>query len=230
MISKRRIEVYPYKMSWDDNGAPSVMDGTLSFAICMRPLRNTAEVDDIIFAFSDLDIKASPFRLLYVWVVKQKLKPIDYYDMPISAGREDNIYERVNRQFERKPLALHHNCCYTGAGTVYHPVYKHTLYRPNYRGVADALPELIQESTKRDWVNRGLANILLSDKYKQFRSVVLPSASDGSDEYKAQFPLVAALIPKIRQMHRTDISSDLRAELLALARLHLPQPGAVPND
>lgn len=218
-------------MSLDDNGAPCVMNGTLSFAICMRPLRNSVKEDDIIVAFSDPYIKASPFRLLYVWVVKKKLTPIDYYENPDYALREDNIYERIKGQFERKPLALHHNCYYTGLGTVYHPVYKHTLCRGlNYRGVADPLLAKIQESTKGDWVNRGVANILISTNYKQFRSAVRPSPSDGSDEYKAQFPLVASLVPEIRQMHRTDISDDLRAELLALARLYLPQPEAVPND
>jgi hypothetical protein len=72
----------------------------------MRPLRNSSEEGDIIIAFSDPHIKESPFRLLYLWVVEQKLRPIDYYDKPISAGREDNIYEMINGQFERKPAAL----------------------------------------------------------------------------------------------------------------------------
>lgn len=63
------MNIGAYKMSLDDNGAPCVMPGSdlLSFAICMRPLRNSAEEGDIIVAFSDPYIKASPFRLLYVW-------------------------------------------------------------------------------------------------------------------------------------------------------------------
>ena len=75
--------------------------------------------------------------------------------------------------------------------------------------MADPLLAKIQESTKGDGVNLGKANILLSTNYKQF--------PDGSDEYKAQFPLVASLVPEIRQMHRWDHSDDPRAELLALA-------------
>ena len=219
---KERVEVGVYKMSTDNNGAPCIMDDTLSFGICMRPLRNSAKEGDIIIAFSDPDIKASPFRLLYVWVVERKLRPNQYYGTPLSAGRDDDIYEMVNGQFERKPLARHHNWYYHGKGAVPHPIYKNTLYRPNYRGVADPLPDKIEASTKGDGVNSGKANILLSTNYKQFPAGLCIDPN--------KFPLITALVPEIRQMHRWDHSPERRAELLVLARMHLPQPGAVPNE
>ena len=84
--------LYVYKMTADNGGAPCVWEGLLSLAICKGEIRRMAEKGSIIFGFGS---KKEPYNehLLYIAVVTQKLPPGEYYRNPCYEERPDCIYE-----------------------------------------------------------------------------------------------------------------------------------------
>ena len=70
--------IYFYKLTSDDGGAPCVTGDLLSLAICKPMIRSTAEMGDLIFGFV-ADSLHKDNRLIYVACVTRKLCEGKYY-------------------------------------------------------------------------------------------------------------------------------------------------------
>lgn len=61
-----------YKLTVDNDGAPCVVDGLLSLAICKPMIRRTAFPGDLIFGFAANSLHADN-RLIYIARVTEKI-------------------------------------------------------------------------------------------------------------------------------------------------------------
>jgi Nucleotide modification associated domain 2 len=71
-------DIYFYKLTADNGGAPCVRHGLLSLAICKPMIRKTAEEGDLTFGFAANSLHRDN-RLLYVARVTKKLADGEYY-------------------------------------------------------------------------------------------------------------------------------------------------------
>jgi Nucleotide modification associated domain 2 len=55
-MMEREIRYYVYKMTTDNGGAPCIVDGVLTLAICKPGIRSTAEKGDWLFGFGGQDL------------------------------------------------------------------------------------------------------------------------------------------------------------------------------
>ncbi len=81
--------LYFYKIT-NDGGAPCVMGGLLSLAICKPKIRKAAGRQDWLFGFGAQRLGE---RLIYVAEVTDKQYQGNYYRRPEFADRPDRIYE-----------------------------------------------------------------------------------------------------------------------------------------
>jgi hypothetical protein len=93
--------IYFYKLTRDDGGAPCVRNGILSLAICKPFIRASAKVGDTIFGFAANSL--SPDNpLIYIARVTGKLCNSEYYKTLLYKNRSDCIYEAVGDGFARR--------------------------------------------------------------------------------------------------------------------------------
>ena len=83
---------YVYKLTTDDGGAPCVVDGLLSLAICKPMIRRTAKPGDLIFGFAANSLHRDN-RLIYIARVTEALPDGLYYRRRAYSGRRDRIYK-----------------------------------------------------------------------------------------------------------------------------------------
>ena len=153
---ERVPDIYVYKMTCDNGGAPCVESGVLSLAICKPMIRRRAQKGDLVFGFGSKELGE---RLIYVAVVTEKPDRGSYYVDPKFSGRGDRIYfqdsdgnaqrradakyHRDNDQrprdvgvrFERAHVLLSKDFRYFGANGT-------TDYRSEYRRVADLVRQM----------------------------------------------------------------------------------------
>jgi hypothetical protein len=98
-------DIYVYKMTVDNGGAPCVRDGLLSLAICKPKIRRTAEKGALLFGFSG---KSDGERLLFVARITHKEHGAGYYIKPKYVGRPDRIYRDREGKAELRPGARYH--------------------------------------------------------------------------------------------------------------------------
>lgn len=85
-------DVYVYKLTADNGGAPCVYRGVLSLAICKPKIRRTAQRGDLIVGFGG---RALDDRFIYAAYVTDKLERGDYYKERRFHRRPDCIYRDV---------------------------------------------------------------------------------------------------------------------------------------
>jgi hypothetical protein len=100
--------IYFYKLTCDDGGAPCVQNGILSLAICKPFIRASAKVDDMIFGFAANSLSHDN-RLIYIARVTSKLCNGEYYKIRSFQRRGDCIYRPVGDQFARRTEARFHH-------------------------------------------------------------------------------------------------------------------------
>jgi hypothetical protein len=138
------IEVYIYKLTVDDGGAPCVHDGVWSLAICKPAIRSTAQEDNVILGFSGNDLYKNN-SLIYIARVTLPLGGRKYF-RDKYASRPDCIYEWDGRRFDRRPDAKFHSSLSDqehDLGT--HPNYKRATVllsagKENFRYFGDKCP------------------------------------------------------------------------------------------
>jgi hypothetical protein len=99
--------IYVYKMTTDNGGAPCVLDGLLSLAICKPEIRRMAKGKSIIFGFGAKKPEYDE-RLIYIAVVEEKLSKDEYYIDSRYTNRPDCIYQNKNGVAKRKGAAVFH--------------------------------------------------------------------------------------------------------------------------
>jgi len=98
-------DIYVYKMTADNGGAPCVWRGLLSLALCKPKIRKSAEVGSVICGFGGVDHRE---RLIYIAKVTHKPAVGAYYRSAKFANRPDCIYEDVSGRARRKSKAHYH--------------------------------------------------------------------------------------------------------------------------
>jgi hypothetical protein len=98
--------IYVYKMTTDNGGAPCVHRGLLSLSICKPMIRRCASVGDLVFGFGGRALRE---RLIYAAVITGKLVDGSYYWNRQFSRRPDRIYERAHDgRAMRRPDARFH--------------------------------------------------------------------------------------------------------------------------
>jgi hypothetical protein len=97
--------IYFYKLTSDDGGAPCVTGDLLSLAICKPMIRSTAEKGDLIFGFA-ADSLHKDNRLIYAACVTDKLRDGKYYKDAEYAKQSDCIYRYKDGRYFWKPGSL----------------------------------------------------------------------------------------------------------------------------
>jgi hypothetical protein len=85
-------ELYAHKMTHDAGIAPSVRNGILIQAICIKNTRGNAEPGDWICGISGEEVPGDWNRLIYFAKVERVLPGTDYYLEPEFQDRLDSIY------------------------------------------------------------------------------------------------------------------------------------------
>jgi hypothetical protein len=104
-MSDMEPDIYVYKMTTDNGGAPCVTGNLLSLAICKPKIRKTAGNGSFVFGFGGKDYQE---RLIYVACVTTKLEGGDYYRRPEYARRPDCIYRAEEGKAVRKARPRYH--------------------------------------------------------------------------------------------------------------------------
>jgi hypothetical protein len=85
---------FVYKCIADDGKAPCVDRNLLTLTICKPKIRESATVDDWIFAFGS-NSESPANRLIYIAKISKRLTGAEYFDLSKYEGRQDCIYERT---------------------------------------------------------------------------------------------------------------------------------------
>ena len=101
--------LYYYKLTSDNNGAPCLGDGgsLLSLAICKPMIRGKAKLCDLIFGFAASSLHEDN-RLIYIARITAKESDGNYFKKAKYSNRGDCIYEWKEGRFSRRKNALHH--------------------------------------------------------------------------------------------------------------------------
>jgi hypothetical protein len=114
---------YFYKLIVDNGGAPCIVNGLLSLAICKPMMRCTAEENDIVIGFAGNSLHADN-RLIYVARVTEQVKNGEYYRSGKYKQRPDCIYEWQDGRFEQRQGAVYHG----SPGDLVHDLGAHPTY------------------------------------------------------------------------------------------------------
>jgi hypothetical protein len=98
-------DIYVYKMTADNGGAPCVYRRLLSLAICKPVIRRTAKLGDLVFGFGGRRLGG---RLIYAARITHKPPTESYYRDPTFRGRPDCIYRKVGGRPKRLRNAQFH--------------------------------------------------------------------------------------------------------------------------
>src|SRR5215216_5791538 len=101
------MNIYFYKLTADNGGAPCVRYGLLSLAICKPMIRKTAREGDLIFGFAANCLHRDN-RLVYVARITKKLCGGDYYKDDRYSRRPDCIYRLSGTRFVWKRESAYH--------------------------------------------------------------------------------------------------------------------------
>lgn len=99
--------IYFYKLTADNGGAPCVQDGLLSLAICKPMIRSGAKPEDLIFGFAANSLHRDN-RLIYIARITNKVCNGGYYREKPFANRSDRIYEWRQSRIAWRRGAFHH--------------------------------------------------------------------------------------------------------------------------
>jgi hypothetical protein len=104
-MSDPKPDIFVYKMTTDNGGAPCVFNNLLSLALCKPKIRKTAEPESLIFGFGGKNYQE---RLIYVACVTRKLEGPTYYRESEYSSRPDCIYRVECGKAVRKASAVYH--------------------------------------------------------------------------------------------------------------------------
>lgn len=100
--------IFVYKLTCDNGGAPCVFDGTLSLAICKPRIRTSALKDDWIIGFGGRSVPELRDKLIYVARISEVKQAGGYYEGGMYADRPDCVYERVGSGYKYRDGKVYH--------------------------------------------------------------------------------------------------------------------------
>lgn len=101
--------IYVYKMTCDNGGAPCVHRKLLSLAICKPRIRTGARVGDWIVGFGGASIPELREKLIYVAKVTAVERDGGYYKTARYSGRPDCIYEGAGNGYRYREGSKYHS-------------------------------------------------------------------------------------------------------------------------
>lgn len=100
-------QIYCYKLTTDNNGAPCVTEELLSLAICKPMIRRTAQEGALLFGFAANSLDRHN-RLIYVAQLSQPITNGEYYTRDEYRHRPDCIYQKVGDGFRLRSNSQYH--------------------------------------------------------------------------------------------------------------------------
>ncbi|GAB3727091.1 hypothetical protein GCM10028862_03190 [Luteimonas pelagia] len=95
----RSGDIYVYKLTSDNGGAPCIHKDKLSLAICKPKIRTSAQTGDWILGFGGKSVAELKNKLIYIARVSSVIKDGEYYRDERYADRPDCIYEERAGRF-----------------------------------------------------------------------------------------------------------------------------------
>lgn len=105
----REGDIYLYKLTCDNGGAPCVHRGVLSLAICKPAIRKAAKEGDWIIGFGGKTVPDLKGRLIYVAKITSVEEDGGYYKDARYRGRPDRIYRFTDPGYEYIPRSRFHD-------------------------------------------------------------------------------------------------------------------------
>lgn len=105
----REGDIYLYKLTCDNGGAPCVHHALLSLAICKPDIRKAANMGDWIIGFGGKSVPDLKDRLIYIAKVTSVEEDGAYYKDARYRGRPDRIYRFTNPGYEYIPRSRFHD-------------------------------------------------------------------------------------------------------------------------
>ncbi len=100
--------IFIYKLTTDNGGAPCVKDGLLSLAICKPRIRKSAGQKDFIIGMGAKSVNDLKGRLIYIAEVTKIIQDGDYY-LDKYSDRPDCIYAKKGQVFNWRFGAQYHS-------------------------------------------------------------------------------------------------------------------------
>lgn len=100
--------IYVYKLTCDNGGAPCIYGRELSLSICKPRIRMDAQVGDWIVGFGGKSKPELRDRLIYIARITTAEANGEYYAKPEYRKRPDCVYRRTESGFEYVPGSRYH--------------------------------------------------------------------------------------------------------------------------
>lgn len=105
----RTGNIYVYKLTTDNGGAPCIHDGLLSLAICKPNIRMSADVGDWIIGFGGKSVDELKYKLIYVAKVTAVEKKGHYYRKDQYLDRPDCVYQPAGNGYRYRDGKKYHS-------------------------------------------------------------------------------------------------------------------------
>ena len=102
-------DIFIYKLTADNGGAPAIKDNILSLCICKPRIRLSAEEGDWIIGMGGKSVPDLNNRVIYIAQVTNVIKGSNYYYTDTYKDRPDRIYELNGQKFNWKKGSTYHS-------------------------------------------------------------------------------------------------------------------------
>lgn len=102
-------DIFMYKLTTDNGGAPFVENELLSLCICKPNIRISAKVGDWIIGMGGKGVKDLKNRLIYLAKISEVLDDGRYYKIDKYKNRSDCIYQWKNQKYSWKKNSKYHS-------------------------------------------------------------------------------------------------------------------------
>ena len=100
--------IYIYKLTCDNGGAPCIHGGVLSLAICKPRIRQRAQIGDWIIGFGARGMPELTHRLIYIARVTAVEENGGYFEKEAYLHRPDCIYRRIGPGYQYRQDGRYH--------------------------------------------------------------------------------------------------------------------------
>ncbi len=102
-------DIYVYKLTCDNGGAPCIHDGLLSLSICKPRIRTSARAGDWVIGFGGKSVRELRDKVIYVAKISAVEPNGKYYMDGAYSNRPDCIYEAINSGYRYREGKQYHS-------------------------------------------------------------------------------------------------------------------------